>query len=72
LPPTECREVTDCSSCSDAVCVIHEPQIPTTGCVIPDSSCKKGSYCDCLDACPTSGFICMEADDGLHCPCPVC
>jgi hypothetical protein len=72
LAPTECRDVTDCSSCGSAVCVIHEPQIATTGCVIPDSSCTKGNYCECLDACPTIGFECTEADDAVHCPCPVC
>lgn len=72
LPPTECRDVTNCSSCGDAVCVIEEPQIASFGCVRPADSCTKGSYCDCLGACPTSGFECMEADDAVHCPCPVC
>jgi hypothetical protein len=72
LPPTECREVTDCDSCGDAVCVIEEPQIARHGCVIPGDSCEAGSYCECLGACPTSGFVCTEADDAVHCPCPVC
>jgi hypothetical protein len=72
LAPTECRDVTDCSSCGDAVCVIEEPQIRSFGCVNPGDSCAKGSYCECLDACPQSGFVCTEADDAVHCPCPVC
>jgi hypothetical protein len=72
LPPTECRDVTACSDCGDDVCVIEEPQIPRTGCVRPPDSCTKGDYCDCLDACPPSGFVCMEEDDAVHCPCPVC
>jgi hypothetical protein len=73
LPSTECRDVTDCASCgSNAVCVIEEPQIRSFGCVEPAASCEKGSYCECLGACPTSGFVCMEADDAVHCPCPVC
>ena len=72
LAPTECRDVTDCASCGDAVCVIEEPQIRTFGCVDPGSSCTKGNYCDCLEACPTGGFVCMEGEDAVHCPCPVC
>jgi hypothetical protein len=73
LPPTECRDVTDCSSCAAGdVCVIEQPQIQTYGCVRPDASCTKGNYCECLDACPTTGFVCMESDDAVQCPCPVC
>jgi len=72
LAPTECRDVTDCASCGDAVCVIEEPQIRSFGCVRPPDSCAKGSYCECLDACPASGFVCDEQDDAVHCPCPVC
>jgi hypothetical protein len=72
LAPTECRDVTDCTSCGSAVCVLEEPQIRTVGCVDPGASCEKGSYCDCLDACPPAGFVCMEDDDAVHCPCPVC
>jgi hypothetical protein len=73
LPPTECRDVTNCASCADGdVCVIEQPQIQTYGCVRPDASCSKGNYCECLDPCPTTGFVCMEADDAVQCPCPVC
>ena len=71
LAPTECRDVTDCASCGSAVCVIEEPQIRTVGCVDP-GDCAKGSYCECLDACPPAGFVCTEEDDAVHCPCPVC
>jgi hypothetical protein len=71
LAPTECRDVTDCTSCGSSVCVIEEPQIRTVGCVDP-GDCAKGSYCDCLDACPPAGFVCIEEDDAVHCPCPVC
>jgi hypothetical protein len=73
LPPTECREVTDCSSCADGdVCVIEQPQISRYGCVRPDASCTKGNYCECLDPCPASHFVCVEGDDAVQCPCPAC
>ena len=74
LPPTECREVTDCSDCGEAVCVGFSAFVPpATGCVVPEPSCTKGNYCECLDACPQSAaYECVEVDDGVSCYCPVC
>ena len=74
MPPTECRDVTDCSDCGEAVCVGLSAFIPpATGCVVPEPSCTKGNYCECLDACPQSAaYECVEADDAVSCYCPVC
>jgi hypothetical protein len=72
LAVTECREVTDCSSCGDNVCVTSAAQLPYHACVTPVPGCTKGNYCACLGACAMNGFECLEADDQVVCPCPVC
>ena len=70
LPPTECRDVTDCSSCADGDVCVHEASwFQADGCVRPDPSCTKGNYCECLEACSVA---CVESDDAVTCHCPVC
>jgi hypothetical protein len=72
LPPTDCSEVTACSDCGAGdVCVKIQPQIQSIHCVRPDPECTKGSYCECLDTC-SGGFVCVEDDEGIACPCPAC
>jgi hypothetical protein len=73
LAATECRDVTNCASCGDAVCAIFEGLGATYGCVAPDASCTKGNYCECLDACPQSAaYECVEVDETVRCICSVC
>jgi hypothetical protein len=73
LATTECRDVTNCASCGDAVCTVFEGLGATYGCVAPDASCTKGNYCECLDACSQSAaYECVEVDDAVRCVCPVC
>lgn len=70
LPPTECRDVTDCSSCGAGVaCVRHIQFSITTNCVAPAADCHAGNYCGCLVTCPD---VCGETDAGVNCFCPGC
>jgi hypothetical protein len=70
IPATECRTVADCAACDDAVCVISGAWAGGTGCVVPEPSCTKGNYCECLDACTIGS--CIETEDAVECPCPFC
>jgi hypothetical protein len=74
LPPTECREVTDCSDCTaGSVCVRHELQPAVTGCAVPAAGCHQGSYCQCLGVCDASLPVCSESmNGGVACACPNC
>jgi hypothetical protein len=70
LPPTECRDVTDCSSCGGGeACVRNVEFAITTICVAPAADCHVGNYCTCLVTCPV---VCSEKDAGVSCFCPGC
>ena len=70
LPPTECRDVTDCSSCGGGAACVRDINFSiTTTCIAPAADCHSGSYCGCLVTCPV---VCGEADAGVNCFCPGC
>ena len=70
LPPAECLDVTDCSSCgAGAACVRNIEFAITTTCVAPAADCHAGNYCGCLVTCPV---LCGETDAGVNCSCPGC
>jgi hypothetical protein len=70
LPPTQCREVMDCSDCGDAHCVESHAWLTSTTCVPPVSGCGPGNLCSCLEPCPIGG--CQEEPEQLTCVCRGC
>jgi hypothetical protein len=70
LPPTQCRDVTNCGDCADAHCVESEAWMSSTTCVPPVPGCSSGNLCSCLDPCPIG--ICQEEPEQVTCVCITC
>jgi hypothetical protein len=70
LPPTQCRDVFDCSDCGDAHCVESQAWLTTITCVPRVSGCGPGNLCSCLEPCPIGG--CQEEPEQLTCVCITC